>query len=222
MASRALLALALLVALAPAATTAAQESYGIRPGDRLTTQLFTAAGEEVEVVGGERIVDRNGEVFLPFVGSLRVQGLDETGLRALLAAEYASFYADPVVDVEVELRINVTGAVSDPGLYFLDPTATIPDAVATAGGVTPEFAVIGAQIPSDPSRVQLIRDGQVRIVNLQPSAADPETLNLRIQSGDWINVPFQERSSLRTEIQFWGSVVSLVASTAGLVYLLTR
>lgn len=222
MASRALFALAFFLATASSTPAEAQERYGIRPGDRLTTQLFTAAGEEVDVVAGERIVDRNGEVFLPFVGSLRVEGLDETGLRTLLAGQYASFYADPVVDVEVELRINVTGAVSSPGLYFLDPTATIADAVARAGGVTPEFAVISTALPSDPTRVQLVRDGELLILNLQPSEVSQTTLEMRIQSGDWINVPFQERSGLRTEIQFWGSVVSLVASAAGLVYFLTR
>ena len=45
---------------------------------------------------------------------------------------------------------------------------------------------------------------------------------MRIQSGDWIHVPYRERSRVRDEIQFWGSVVSFAASVVGLVILINR
>jgi protein involved in polysaccharide export with SLBB domain len=142
-----LVLLFLLFAAGLPGAAAAQEAYGIRAGDRVTTQLFSAAGEEVEVIAGERIVDRNGDVFLPLVGSIRVAGLDETGLRRLLTERYATFYDQPVVDVRVQLRVNVTGAVGRPGQYFVDPTATVADALAEAGGVTPELAVAAIRSP---------------------------------------------------------------------------
>lgn len=219
---RALAPLFLLAALGPWFPVAAQDTYDIRAGDRVTTQLFTAAGEEVPVIGGERIVDRNGDVFLPFVGSVQVTGLDETGLRELLTRRYSSFYDQPVVDVEVELRVNVTGAVGRPAQYFMDPTATIADVIAEAGGVGAEFAVSNVQIPSDPENVRLVRDGETLILNLRPREVTDETLNMRIQSGDWFHVPYRRRSRIRDEVTFWGSVVSFTASVVGLVILIGR
>lgn len=223
---RALLSLFLLAVLGatPPATSAAaaQDSYGIRSGDRLTTQLFSAAGEEVSVIGGERIVDRNGNVFLPFVGSLHVAGLDETGLREILTERYSTFYDQPVVDVEVELRVNITGAVGSPGQYFMDPTATVADAMAEAGGTGPEFAVTNIQIPADPTQVRLVRDGETLILNLRPQEVEDEVLNMRIQSGDWFHVPYRARSRIRDEITFWGSVISFTASIVGLIVLIQR
>lgn len=219
---RALFLLFLLGSAAPRFPAQAQDSYAIRSGDRVTTQLFSAAGEEVGVIGGERIVDRNGDVFLPFVGSIQVAGLDETGLRDLLTRRYSTFYDQPVVDVRVELRVNITGAVGQPGQYFLDPTATVADAIAEAGGLGPEFAVSNLQIPSDPGRVRLVRDGEARILNLRPEDVADEVLNMRIQSGDWFHVPYRQRSRIRDEVTFWGSVISFAASVVGLVVLIGR
>ncbi len=210
-----------------AGTLAAQEAsqeapYEIRPGDRLTTTLFTAAGTEVQVVKGARIVDRNGNVYLPLVGSLHVSGLDETKLRELLTREYARYYDSPVLDLKVELRVNVTGSVFLPGQYFLDPTATIIDALASARGATPDVAVTSLQIPSDPGAVRLVRDGETIVLNLRPDEVTEEVLKMRVRSGDWIHVPTRGRSRVRDEITFWGSVVSFATSIVALLILSGR
>lgn len=218
---RFLTAVLFLVCAVPA-TAQEEPGYEIRPGDRLTTRLFTAAGSEVGVVDGERIVDVNGNVFLPYVGSVRVAGYDETRLRDLLVDAYRQFYDDPVVDIRVELRVNVTGAVGQAGRYYLDPTATIMDAMAAAGGVGSEFAVSGTQVPADPTAVRLVRDGELIILNLRPDEVDRSVLLMRIQSGDWFHVPSRARSRVRDEITFWGSVISFVASAIGLVILIGR
>ena len=203
----------------------AQESseYTIRTGDRITTQLFSAAGEEIGVIGGQRIVDREGRLFLPFVGSTEVAGLQENSLRDLLVERYGEFYNEPVVDVQVELRVNITGAVGSPGQYFLDPTATISDAMANAGGINAELAVVGSQLPADPENVRLVREGEdLRILNLRPDEVVDSVLQERIRSGDWFHVPFRGRSRIRDEITFWGSVVSFTASIVGLIYLINN
>jgi len=221
---RALIPSCLLAALLSASPATAQDDvgYSIRSGDRVTTQLFSAAGEEVSVIEGERVVDRNGDVFLPFVGSIHVSGLDETQLRELLTERYSRFYDQPVVDVRVALRVNITGAVGNPGQFFMDPTSTVADAIAEAGGIGPEFAVSSIQLPADPESVRLVRDGETLILNLQPREVSDAVLNMRIQSGDWFHIPYQSRSRVRDEVQFWGSVVSFAASIVGLVVLISR
>ncbi len=198
------------------------EEYAIRPGDRLTVQLFTAAGQKVDVVEGQQIIDRNGDVFLPFVSSVHVAGLDQAGVREVLATRFGEFYSDPVLAVKVELKFSVTGAVPRPGQFYLDPTATLAEALAVAGGTTPEFAIASASLPSDPTRVRLVRDGVATILNFRAQEVSQETLDLRIKSGDWLHVPYQQRSRVRDEVQFWGSLISLAASTLGLIILIGR
>lgn len=216
------LALAALVLLGAGPPLAAQQkqSYALQPGDQVTVQVYTAAGAQVDVVSGQRIIDRGGNIFLPYVGTVHVAGLDEMGLRELLTRRYGSFYSEPVVDVKVSLRISITGAVGRPGQYFLDPTATIVDAIANAGGMAPELAVASTQLPADQSAVRLVRDGKTFILNLRPDQVADSVLKMRVRSGDWINVPVRSRSRVRDDIQFWGGVLSFVTSIVALGYLI--
>lgn len=217
---RSMLALALLLA----APLAAQEevAYAIRPGDRVTLDVFTAAGERLDVVSGSRIVDRYGVLYLPYVGSVQAAGLDQTALREELTRRYGAFYDEPVINVKVELRVNVTGSVSRPGQYYLDPTATIIDALSQAGGPTSELAVNTYQIPSDQSRVRLVRDGETFVLNVRPDEIAPAVIQMRVHSGDWLHVPARERSRIRDEITFWSTVTSFVTSVVVLVILVNR
>ncbi len=215
------LALAGLFALLPTLVAARQDvTYSLRPGDRVTVEVFTAAGQKVDVVAGERILDRNGDVYLPFVGTIHATGLDQTTLRETLVTAYEAFYSEPVVNVKVELRVSVTGAVPRPGQYFMDPTATLLDALSQAGGVNPEYAVVGNQIPSDPREVQLVRDGVRHVLNFRPGEITEETLGMRVRSGDWLHVPAEDKTAVRDQVLFWGSVLSFVTSVAGLVVLI--
>ncbi len=122
----------------------------------------------------------------------------------------------------MELRVSVTGSVRSAGQLYLDPTATITDAIARAGGMAAEVAVIGNQIPANQAEVRLVRDGGTTILNLRPDEVQDSVLQMRIKSGDWIHVPPRDRSRVRDEIQFWGSVLSFVSSIAAVVVLITR
>ncbi|RMH20818.1 MAG: hypothetical protein D6701_03455 [Gemmatimonadetes bacterium] len=207
-----LLALGVLLLTAPQGV-AAQEgtSPGVRPGDKVTIAFYTAAGNEMDEIAGERIVDRNGKLFLPFVGTVAVAGLDADGIRRLLTERYAEYFADPVIEVTVQIKVNVTGAVRNPGSYFLDPSSTVIDAIAEAGGTGTGLDISGQfGGAADISAVRLVRDGVPRIVDLDPDRAGIEVVQMPVFSGDWIHVPPKSESRLREDIQFWGGVVSLV------------
>ena len=201
---------------------AAVPSYGVRPGDRVITRFFSGAGEEQRAIAGERTVDREGQIFYPFIGPVDVVGLDATEIRQELERRYASYYSNAVVDVVVELRVNVTGAVRSPGNFFLNPSSTLVDALAEAGGSGLDLAVTAQHLPADPSEVRLLRDGEITILDLRPDHARHDVLDMRVQSGDWLYVPPRERSRIRDEVTFWGSLVSFAASVVGLVILLGR
>ena len=213
------LACALVLCL-PAQARAQAEDYGLRPGDQITTDFYTAGGEALASVQGDRLVDREGNVFFPYVGTVHVEGLDAEQIRALLLREFEPFYNDPVITVNVKLKVNITGVVGAPGHYFLDPTTTIIDALSTAGGVGAEVSISNSAA-ANVEHVRLVRDGETIILDLRPEIADPVVMQMSVQSGDWIHVPPQQRSRFRDDIQFWGSVVSLFTSTAAAIFILS-
>jgi len=211
-------ALILLSILSIAVPAAAQNdaTYGVKPGDQLTISFYTSAGEEISEIAGERTIDRDGNIFLPFLGTVEVEGLDAPSIREMLVGDYAPYFDNPVIDVEARLRISVTGAVNRPGNFFVDPTTTLVDALAQAGG-SQEFAAIADRVISDPSQVRLVRRGTTRVVDMRPDALNPSAALGLVESGDWMYVPFAQRSRLREEISFWGSVVGLITSIVILI-----
>ncbi len=215
----ALIALTTSVGASP--TLSGQEQYSVQPGDQVQIEFFTGAGTRLAEVAGTRVVDMGGEIFLPYVGTVPVVGLNAAEIRDLLVEQYAGFYANPVVDVSVRLRVNILGSVRNPGHFFVDPTSTVIDAIATAGGFTSELAYgVGGGSASDPSQVRLVRGQETRILDLRAESAQPDHFNIPIISGDWLYTPPRPRSRWRDEIIFWGSVASLATSVVTLAILL--
>jgi protein involved in polysaccharide export with SLBB domain len=215
-------ALAFVLTAAPALAQArpGEASYGVQPGDQIITDFYTAGGEPLGSVQGERLVDRDGNVYFPYVGTVNVEGLDAPRIRDLLIQKFEPFYNDPVITVNVELSVNITGVVGSPGHYLLDPASTIVDALATAGGAGGEVA-IGNNVAGNASQVRLIRNGVTTVLDLRPENAAPEVLAMLIQSGDWIHVPPLPRSAWRDQIQFWGSALSLLTSVVAAIVLIS-
>jgi protein involved in polysaccharide export with SLBB domain len=220
---RAFVALALMVMAARPVAAQQESDYALRSGDKITITLYTGAGDEVPQVRGERIIDRTGDIFLPLIGPTLVAGSDQEGIRELVQSLYSEFYTGHVVQVKVELNVQVTGAVGDAGQFFVAPTTSIVGAINSAGGMTPELTAAGlTNIPSDQTRVRLVRDGVTTILNLRPDDISAEDLRRPVQSGDWIHVPNQARSRVRDEIQFWGGILSFVANLAAVMVLIGR
>jgi len=102
-------------------------------------------------------------------------------------------------------RVTITGAVQRGGLYPVDPTMTLADALALAGGATPQ---------GDPNKVDLIRDGRVIRADLRQNM---RILELPIRSGDQLFVP--ERSWISRNA---GVIASIISTTGAIVVALIR
>ena len=195
---------------------------GVQPGDQVIIAFYTAAGIELTEVSGERTVDPNGEIFLPFLGTVPVVGLETAGIRRLLEERYGTLYSDPVVEVVTNVNINITGAVRESGQFFVPPSATLVDVLARAGGVTSEIDVGVSGGASDPSQVRLVRDGVATVIDMRPLEIRPEVIELQVQSGDWLYVPRALRSQLRGDISFYGSVASTLLTIVTLIILIAQ
>ena len=158
----------------PVDTAAAQL---LRPGDVVQLRIWREPD-----LSGEYQVDETGTAVFPLLGDMRVTELSPAALKERLVDGYTEYLRDPAIDITLLRRVNVLGSVTRPGLYRVDPTMTVADAIALAGGATPA---------GDPDKVRLLREGDVLTAKLSRRTRISE---LPIRSGDQFYVP--ERSWL--------------------------
>lgn len=85
------------------------------------------------------LVNSQGDITFPLVGSIHVAGLTTVELSKLLTSELSREINDPVVRVELyNIHLNVLGEVQKPGrITSPGERVTILDALAEAGDLTP-------------------------------------------------------------------------------------
>ncbi|HEX6940746.1 MAG TPA: polysaccharide biosynthesis/export family protein [Longimicrobiales bacterium] len=165
------------------------------PGDMVRLQIWRG-----DHMNGDYLVNSDGTAVLPLIGPWPVAGKSADSLKAELLAEYARYMRTPSIEVLPLRRVNILGAVQKGGLYPIDPTMTLADALALAGGATPQ---------GDPNKVDLIRGGRRIRAEL---SQDTRITELPIRSGDQLFVP--ERSWISRNAGVVGAIISASASLA--------
>ena len=173
--SSVLVAVALISGITTPSFSQAEAQRGsglLLPGDQIRLHIWREPD-----LSGDFQVGIAGKVVLPKLGEINVIGVTPDSLRTVLIHKYSPFLRNPAIEVTVLRRVNVLGAVRTPGLYPLDATMTVSDALALAGGATPDGKV---------DKVELRRDQRKLMIDLAsrtPLSATP------IQSGDQLFVP---------------------------------
>lgn len=152
--------------------TAPADADRIRPGDVVRLTVWRE-----EDLSGEFPVNQFGLVVLPLVGEYDVAGETQWTFREKVLGHLRESLHNPGIELVVLRRVRVVGEVTEPGVYPLEPTMTIADAVAMARGRNPF---------SEEGRVVLRRDGEVIDADLREDVSISEA---QIQSGDEILVP---------------------------------
>jgi polysaccharide export outer membrane protein len=155
-----------------------------------------------EEMTDEYPVDQEGFVVLPRLGRVNVSGVTVQTLPEFLREAYSEYLRNPSVEVTVYRRIGVHGEVNEPSLYWIDVTLTLRDAIAMAGGVTPE---------GNPDFIVLVRGDQRLEFEGYGRAA---LLAVGLHSGDQIIVERQSWMYLNapTLISATISVISIIAA----------
>jgi protein involved in polysaccharide export with SLBB domain len=159
---------------APATETVASsiDTLGaLRAGDLVRLRIWREPD-----LSGEFSITEQGDVVLPKVGLVRLAGSPDA-VKADLVKRYGAYLKNPSIDVTVLRRVNVMGAVRNPGLYNVDPTMRVADALAMAGGVDED---------GKPDDVRLIRGGQPVDVKMSEHTL---LTNTPLRSGDQLFVP---------------------------------
>lgn len=180
----------------PAASAAARQVIPdsgdlLRAGDAIRLKIWREPD-----LSGDFNINESGVATLPKLGPMLVVNLTPAALHDSLIALYSVYLKDPSIEVVHLRRVNILGAVKNPGSYTLEPTLTVEGALALAGGNTPQGKSNDFELRRNGQRIPLKVDANTQIAALP------------LRSGDQIFVP--ERSWLSRN----GAVVIAALITA--------
>jgi polysaccharide export outer membrane protein len=162
-------------------------TVAIGAGDLLEMSVF-----DTPELSGKLRVSNTGDIFLPLVGTVHVQGMKADEAQALIRKRYIEgrFLKDPQVTLFIAeyatQGVSVVGEVKSPGIYPAFGSHHLLDYLSVAQGLTPlagtRVTITHADQPEKPERVKMT-------AGAAPQPAD----NPEIKPGDTI---FVERTGL--------------------------
>lgn len=197
----ALLAAAALCLYPPAAAAqagGAEEPLVFQAGDVLRVTIWRESD-----LSGEFQVSEVGTVTLPLLGVQPIAGRSLRQVDDTLRSLYARELRNPSITIVHLRRVNVLGEVLRPGLYPVDPTVSLTDIVALAGGTTPD---------GDLRRIRIVRGGAIILERVEPGLA---LSNVGVRSGDQIFVgrrSWMDRNSGTLVAALLSATISIVTS----------
>lgn len=136
---------------APAADIPVPPEYVLGPGDELQIQFYGSRDDVMNLV-----VDRNGIIQLPKVGSLTLVGLNFVQAKALIAEQVRKKMMGVTASVTMgrlrSIRVFVLGDAAHPGSYLISGLSTVTHALFAAGGIGKQGSL---------RNIQLKRNGKV-------------------------------------------------------------
>lgn len=109
-------------------------------------QMVAVAGSgidaQIRVAGTPQLqpylIDDDGNIEFPQLGTVKVEGMDRKELAALLKSEISEFVKDPIVNVRIiNFQVSVLGEVNNPGTFNVqDEYLSIPKALGLAGDMS--------------------------------------------------------------------------------------
>ena len=136
---------------APLDNSPVNNDYTLGPGDQVIIRGFGSLNVDAKLV-----VDRNGQISIPKVGTIPVAGAKASKLEAIVKTAFAKYYKDPEISVTLgqlrSITVYVVGQARRPGSYSLSSVSTLASGLFATGGPNSNGSM---------RRVQLKRGGQV-------------------------------------------------------------
>ena len=171
--------------------------YRIAPGDRVTLRLWGAFS-----LDATQAVDPRGHLFLPSIGPVRVQGVRNAELDAVVREQVRRTYRANVhsyasLEAAQPVKVYVTGFVRQPGLYGGLSSDSVLRYLDLAGGIDPERGSFLA--------VELLRAGELRGHLFLPSIGPVRVQGVRNAELDAV-VREQVRRTYRANVHSYASL----------------
>ena len=201
--------------------------HTLRPDDKISLSIWNNDDISVgsvfgiynsnEVYGKWILVDAEGNVTLPMIGDVHLQGQSVTEAAKTLKEEYGKEIRDPVIVVRVLNReVTVTGEVNQPGNYILDKEKnTLAEVLGMAEGMT-DYAKL--------KEVTLTRNvyGRSKVYPLDlRKMTGYELKQILVRDGDVIHIPGRAGKRVERKLPLLIPLASLVTSV-GVLFSVTK
>ncbi|MFH0872257.1 MAG: SLBB domain-containing protein [bacterium] len=166
---------------APVTDVPVGPDFILGPEDSMTIFMWGLVENVLSVT-----IDRNGNIFLPKAGTLRLAGLRfgeaEIQIKEALAKYFKKFEVKVVMRDLHTIKVFVVGEVVRPGGYTISSLSTISNALYVAGGPSKQGTM---------RTIRLMRDNKTVItLDLYDFLLKGDKTNdLRLETGDTIFVP---------------------------------
>lgn len=134
-------------------------------------------------------VDGNGNIFVPYAGTIRAAGNSPEAVRRIITEKLEGQTPDPQVQVARVAgdgtTVSLTGAIGGQGVYPIErPTRTLASMIAKAGGIT---------IPTETAQISIIRGGRTEKIWYKDLFTNPR-YDVALRGGDRILVEEDSRA----------------------------
>lgn len=185
-----------------ASSPAANDSYRIRSGDKLSVKFLY----QPELNEPAAVVRPDGFITLSLIDEVMAKGLTVAELKSSIEKAYSESLKAPIVSINlvefVAPRIYVGGQVTKPGSYELRAGQTLMQAIILAGGFTRDAnrrMVLHARRDGTDGT-----DGTDKIRNLKMATFDAMRMfedsataqEVLLQDGDYVFVPDSKLSKM--------------------------
>ena len=162
----------------------------INPGDGIRISFLDIE----EVITGDYYILPNGFINLPVIGGLNTSNRDFKEIKSEIEFRYDSLYKDPHLSVNALFRINILGAVANPGFYYVSDYEKFTAILAFAGGTS-----AGADLEG----IKLIRNFESIEIDVEDIIQQGSSVtDFGLQSGDQVFVPINWWADNSTLLSF--------------------
>ena len=141
-----------LTTFAPVENVPVPADYVVGPGDELYLRLWGQLNVELRAT-----VDRNGQVFVPKVGTITVAGVHASSLDGYFRQQIERIYRNFELSVTLgklrSIEVFFLGEAGRPGTYTISSLSTLVNAIFTAGGPAPQGSMRHIQVKRDGQRI---------------------------------------------------------------------
>lgn len=184
-----------------------RSSY-FQPGDAVEIEIIEVmafqggSGASLSNINDDYSIARDGTIFMPLIGKLKVTGHNQESLVELLNEKFSPYFKEPFITVTPLIRLTVMGAFNKPGSYRIDPNESLWKLIDLAGGPDDEC---------DLNSLRVERGGDVVITNLLTSFEKGHSLSeIGVRSGDQVIAKYKKHLGMRDILDWVKFGVTLV------------
>ncbi len=194
----------------------------VRPFNLPAVSFVRAGGDVGQAVQQSYLVDSNGNIDFPVLGTLKLSGLNRIQATTMIRDQLKEYIKNPIVNIRtVNFKVTVLGEVRNPGAYTVsNERITILEAIGLAGDLT---------IQAKRDNVLVVREENGKKTYTRVDMTSEDLFNSSVYYLTQNDVIYIEPNSSRVKSSTVGpstnatlSVISILVTAAAVVISITK